>query len=405
MTSSWKVYLVLIFVCLIIQAFFAMMEMACVSFNKVRLQYYVSKNKKRAIWLSQLLHRPGVLFGTTLIGVNVALQVGSECSRHFYDALGISPDFAPLSQIFLVIIFAEIAPLIAGRRYAEHAALLGMPLLYTTSLVLRPVIWFFDLLCRFVHKCIGKHEGAGLYLSREEIQKVLEEREEEFNTVVTNIFSLKNKTAKELMQPLKSVRLATSFYTVAQMRELIQDHYSPYVPIYHKNPENIVAIAYPRDFLRLGENKRIRDHARSPWFITESDSVINILKQFRRNNQSIAIVLNKTGLATGILTLDEIVDEIFGQSDAWMSFGEVVPRMHHVVVDRTFPGETKIADFNKEHQVHLTAQGFETLAELVAHHLGHPPVVGESVRIDQFELTVEEASLMGAKTIAIRTVF
>ncbi len=406
MMASWQFYLSMIVICLAIQGFFAMMEMACVSFNKVRLQYYVSKSNRRAIWLSKLLHRPGVLFGTTLIGVNAALQLGSECSRRFYDSLGLNPDLAPLSQVIIVIVFAEIAPLFAGRRYAEHAAMLGIPILYVTSIVLRPFIWFFDLLCRGVHKLIGSPQGAGLYLSREEMQKILEEREEEeFNTIVTNIFSLKNKTAKELMQPLKEIQLVPSISTVAEMRSLLTAHYSPYVPIYHKSPENIVAIAYPRDLLRLAENKRIRDFARPPWFITESDSVMNILKQFRRNNQSLAVVLNQAGHATGILTLDEIIDEIFGQADTWMSFGEVVPRMHHVVVDRSFPGETKIAEFNKEYQVNLSAHGTETLAELIAHLLGHAPVVGESVRIDQFELTVEEASLLGAKMVAIRTVF
>jgi CBS domain containing-hemolysin-like protein len=212
-------------------------------------------------------------------------------------------------------------------------------------------------------------------------------------------------TAKELMQPLKMAQLVPSFCTVGEMRSLLTSHYSPYLPIYHKNPENIVAIAYPRDLLRLVENKRIRDYARPPWFITETDSVMNILKQFRRNNQSIAVVLNQAGLATGILTLDEIIDEIFGQTDTWMSFEEVVPRAHHIVVDRTFPGETKVVDFNTAYQVNLDAQGMETIADLVTHLLGHPPVAGESVRIDQFELTVEEVSLLGAKTIAIRTVF
>ena len=403
MSHSWKFFLSLIVICLIVQGFFAMLEMASVSFNKVRLQYYVSKGKRRAIWLSNLLHHPGKLFGTTLICVNAALQLGSECARRFYESLGISPDLAPLSQVALVLIFAEIAPLLAGRRYAEHAAMLGIPILYLTSIVLTPLIWLFDLLCRAVHWVIGSPQGAGLYLSREELQKILEEQEqEEFNTIVTNIFTLKNKTAKELMQPLSSIQLVPSLCTVAEMRSLLTLHYTPFVPIYHKNPENIVAVAFPRDLLRQAENKRIREYARPPWFITETDSVMSILKQFRRNNQNVAVVLNEKGLATGVLTLDEIIDEIFGQSDAWMQFEELAP-VHHVIVDRTFPGETKISDFNAAYRVHLDAKGVETLAELVAHILGHAPAVGESVTIDQFELTVEEASILGAKSIAVKS--
>ena len=179
MTHSWQFFLAIVIICLVVQGFFAMVEMASVSFNKVRLQYYVSKNNRRAIWLNDLLQHPGRLFGTALICINTALQVGSEASRRLYDALNLNPDLSPLTQVFVVLIFAEIAPLFAGRRYAEHAAMIGVPILYGISFVLRPVIWLFDGFCRIIHRLIGSSEKAGLYLSREELQKILEENEGE----------------------------------------------------------------------------------------------------------------------------------------------------------------------------------------------------------------------------------
>ena len=412
--QPWQVYLLLTILCLITQGFFAMMEMACVSFNKVRLQYYVSKNHRRAIWLSYLLNRPGLLFGTALIGITTSLIVGSECARHLYVSLGLNPDWSPLSQIVLVIIFAEVAPMFAGRRYAEHAAMLGIPLLYLFSILLRPIIWVLDWLCRGVNYLIGHPVSSDQYLSREELQNIIEEREEviipatvkkEFNTIVTNIFSLKNKTAKELMQPLSAVQMIPSFCTVGEMRTILNTRYSDYLPIYHRTAQNIVAIAYPRDLLRIQDNKRVREQARPPWFITEKNSILQILKQFRRNNQSVAVVLNDAGLAIGVLTLDEIVDEVFGRSDEWMSFGDVVPRTHHIIVDRSFPGDMLLSEFNTQFHVHLGFDDAETLEELMTKALGHLPSKGESVRVDQFELTVEEASLLGAKMISVRTVF
>jgi magnesium and cobalt exporter, CNNM family len=400
-------FLTIVLLCLAVQGFFAMAEMAVVSFNKVRLQYYVSQKSRRAKWLTYLLQHPGRLFGTTLICINTALQIGSEASRRFYDAIHLSPDWAPLSQVIIVLIFAEIAPLFAGRRYAEHAAMLTVPILYGASFVLRPLIWCFNGFCLIVHKMLGTSEKGGLYLSREELQKILEEKDEEdFNTIASHIFALRSMTAKELMQPLTSIQLVPSICTVSEMRGLLNFRYFPFVPIYHKTPENIIAIAYPRDLLRLAENKKVRDHARAPWFITEQESIMAILKQFRRNNQSVAIVLSEAGLAKGILTLDEIIDEIFGLSDHWMSYEEMVPRSHHVIVDRTFPGEMLIEEFNHTYKVHLDPQGATTLEELVTKHLGHPAAIGETVRVDQFELTVEEATLLGgAKSIAIRTIF
>lgn len=383
-----------------------MVEMACVSFNKVRLQYYVSKGMRRAIWLSDLLHHPGRLFGTALICINAALQVGSEASRRLYEALNLNPDLAPLTQVVIVLVFAEIAPLFAGRRYAEHAAMIGVPVLYVVSFLLTPLIWLFDGLCHMVHRLIGSTEKAGLYLSREELQKILEEKdEEEFNTISAQIFALRNMTAKDLMQPLNHAHLMPVSATIAEIRALIHTNYSPFIPLFGKTAQHIVSVVYPRDLLRLPENKKAREHAKAPWFITENDSILMILRQFRKNNQSVAVVLSEKGQATGILTLDEIIDEIFGLTDSWMSFEEMVPRSHHVVVDRSFPGHLQIADFNQTYRVHLEPHGQETLEELMAHFLGHVPAVGESVRVDQFELTVEEATLLGPKSIAIRTVY
>ena len=287
--------------------------------------------------------------------------------------------------------------------------MLGVPIIYFTSIILRPVIWLFDLLCRGVNRLVGSPGNKGVYLSREELQKVLEQRDiqegDEFDTIVSNIFSLKNKTAKELMQPINRVEVISSNATVADMRSQLIANYSDFLPLYHRTSKNIVAIAYPRDLLRLGNQHRVRDHAKTPWFITESTSILQILKQFQHNNQSVAIVLNPAGLAVGVLTLDEVIDEIFGRSDTWMSFGEITPRMHHIVVDRKFPGDMKIADFNKQYHVHLESDGAETLEELFLQKMGHPPERGETLRIDQFELEVEEAPLIGEKMISIRTVY
>lgn len=414
MNNQWHFFLFLTLLCICIQGFFAMVEMACVSFNKVRLRYYVSKRYRRAIWLNHLLSNPALLFGTSLIGVNTALILGSECSRRLYDALGVNPDWAPITQIIIVLVFAEISPMFAGRRYAENVALLGIPVLYFFSIILRPLIWALDVLCRGLNALIGTPVAAGAYLSREELQNVIAEREEtissetnqvEFDTVVAHIFTLKNQTAKDMMLSLSAIPTISAMSTIAEVRKLLLEKHTAFLPLYQRSLQNIVAIAYPRDLLRVAESKKVKEFARSPWFITENTSILQILKQFRRNNESVAVVLNEAGMATGVLTLDEIIDEIFGRSDEWMSFADMVPRAYHIVVDRTFPSDMRLEDFNRQFNVHLAYQDTETFEELMSKVLGHPPSKGESVRIDQFELTVEEASLLGAKSILVRTVF
>lgn len=409
--NDWKLYLWLTILFLIIQGVFAMLEIACVSFNKVRLEYWVAQNKRRAKWLSYLLNRPILLFGVTLIGVNACLQMGSECSRRFYEALGLSADFAPLSQIVLVLIFAELAPMFAGRRFAEHVAMLGIPLLYVASFILRPLILLIDLLCQGVAFVLRSPPPKGFYLSREDLQHMFEQREEEqrptkeVNTVVSNIFSLKGKVAKDLMDNLSDIQMLPAFCTLSETRAFLHDKYTPFLPIYERDPQNVIGIVYPRDLLRVEEDKKVRLYARPAWFIIEKEPILQILKQFRNNNQSIAVVLNDAGLAIGILTLDQIVDAIFGKADDWEAFGDIAPRTHHVIVDKTFPGDLTIEEFNRQFHVHLDGQGAQTLEELLEQKLGHRPEEGESIYIDQFELTVEEAPLVSGLKISVRTVF
>ncbi|MCH9630601.1 MAG: hypothetical protein S4CHLAM37_06030 [Chlamydiia bacterium] len=410
-SNAWQYFLILVFVSLVVESFFSMMEMSCVSFNKVRLQYYISKGNRRAKWISELLNSPAKLFGTTLIGVNAALQFGSECARQFYQSLGLSPDWAALSQIFLVLILAELAPMFAARRYAEHVCMLGIPVIYVFSKIMVPVIWLLNAICYVINKLFKIPASHGMHLTREELQKAIEAREDkesseqtDFDTVVANIFTLKNKTSKDLMHPIEKGKLVPSSCTAEHIREALNFEYFPYLPVFHISKQNIVAVVYPRDLLMLEDHTQVREFAKPPWFILEKNSVLQILKQFRKNNQSVAIVLNQSGLATGILTLDMVIEEIFGSKEYWTA-SDVISQKEQVIIEKSFAGSAKIDEINKKLNIHLRSDGVVTLEELMIKELGHRPNKGESVRVDQYELTMEETGLLKGKRISIKTVF
>jgi putative hemolysin len=169
-----------------IQGLFALFEMATLSCSRIRLQYYASIGNKRAVWLNALLKRPAHFFGTTLIGINAALQIGSECSRRFYESIHLDPDLAPITQVLLAVIFGELSPMFAARRHPSQIALALVPLMSVISRLLLPFIWVFDLLSRGVYRCFGTSKEAPSFLSREEVAIAFREREEgedELNTL------------------------------------------------------------------------------------------------------------------------------------------------------------------------------------------------------------------------------
>ncbi|MCP5469953.1 MAG: HlyC/CorC family transporter [Chlamydiales bacterium] len=388
--------------CIFMQACYSMMEMAAVSMNRVRLAYLASQGVKRALWLQYLLQKPSRLFGTIMLAVNIALQVGSQSSREFYNSLNFDPDIAPFTQIFLVVIFAELAPLFAARRSSEHVIMLGVPFIYFTYRLFTPAIYCIGVLTRFVYRLLGKQdEGFDVFLSRDELQKVLETREEEgdeFNLVMSNIFSLRKKTAHQAMQLLRNTNLIAANSTVADLKKNVK--LESCIPLFEKRKSNIVGIVYPRDFLHCNDDILIRSRAKTPWFITTTTKLMPILHQFRRNKESVAIVVDKAGSAVGILTLDAILAEIVGEMKPLRKKRRSTKPP---LIERTFQGNKRIREFNKEYQAQLPLHGVETLAQLVMTRLDHPPEPGDSIIVDQFELTAEETNLLGVKSVGVKS--
>lgn len=351
-----------------------MVEMAIVSFNKVRLQYYVNKSIRSAIWLQYLLLSPSRLFGTTLIGVNVALVVGSECAREFHRAIGLDPNLAPLSQVLLVIIFGELAPMFAARNYPEHVAMLGAPIIYFSSKLFAPIIWVLEKICALTMIILGDRETrSNIFLSQEELLKLLEEQDddiyyeseyEDVNVIAANIFQLRSKTIEQIMKPLHSILMLPSNATVVQMSNLMHKTDEEYIPIYHHNYHNIITIVHPRDLLRAQDSKRVRDFGCPPWFITQNSTLLEILRQFRINNEDVGIVLNKEGNAIGMITLDIVLEEIFGKSPIQCMRAEKDnPQL--IIKNRTFPGSMTVEEFNKELDIILDNDKSLTLSELI----------------------------------------
>jgi putative hemolysin len=202
------------------------------------------------------------------------------------------------------------------------------------------------------------------------------------------------------MTPLSEVIAVPSSALMSEVRHLLHLQYKPIIPIYRHQKQNIVAVAYVRDLLRFSESQPIFEKSRSPWFVTQETSILEILNQFRRNKQSVAVILDHLGQACGILTLDQIVSQIFGKKTLPAFVSEEEPSLY---IERTLPGDMTIGEFNREFQADLVSKMGDTLSDFVIAKLGHPPVSGETVRIESFVFTVLEPSLRGVSIVSVRS--
>ncbi|MBM3195119.1 MAG: DUF21 domain-containing protein [Chlamydiae bacterium] len=398
-------FLVFTILCLVFQAFFAMMEMAIVSFNRVRLQYFLVRGSKKAKWISRMLLDPTRLFATTLVGVNTALQIGSECSRRVYASYGLDPDLAPLTQILFVLIFAELAPLFAARRHPESVAMLGIGPLYLLSMVMRPLTWVLGKFLQLIDTIFGKDKGHAPFISKEELQKAIESLEEkhavsekeEFNHLIHAIFGLKSRTPRDFMTPLNHVEMIPTGTRIKDIKRLIRDKNIEHLPVFYHQRHTIVGIVSTRNLLKSQDDARCDLYMQDAWFIPENESLFKVIEGFRKNGQPLAIVVDITGLSVGVIHLDQILQAMFLSEKDLGSIG-------HILIDRSFDPYKEVSKINLEFNLDLPTEYGDTLIEMMEEVLRHRPQTNEIVRLKNLELTYKEGDLLGDSRVHIRTI-
>lgn len=386
--------------CIFVQGFFSMMEMACISFNRVRLQYYLTKSNKKASYINFLVRRPYRLFGTVMLGVNIALQIGSESSRTCYKLLGISPEYAPATQIILVVIFAELIPLAISRKIPEKIALKGAPILYFAHYLFYPLIQCVGGITNMIYFILNiKEETLHSTLSRDELQKTLETHHEEhdFNVIATNIFSLSATSVEQVCQYLDQIPILSATASVRDICQLVRRHRLDFVPVYHKVKKNVVGIAFPKNLINRNPSDPVVPYLSSPWFITAKSKLIHAIQEFRKNSSNVAIVLNNNGEPMGVLGLHTVFKTLFNTRNV----AQLKPKPTSLI-ERTFSGNTPLSEIENELDIIFMDNDCTTIEQLMLKLLDTPPEVGASIIINDLLLEVKEISLYGIKTVAIK---
>src|SRR5262249_25032785 len=155
--------------------------------------------------------------------------------------------------------------------------------------------------------------------------------------------------------------------------------------VYQKLPQHISGVVAVRDLIGLEPHQPVIERAKSPWFVTQETPVLQILSQFRKNGQTLAVILDSSGQAVGLLTLDQVVDAIFGPEEM-----AAPDALQGHFVERTLKGRMRLSEFNKEFGASLKGNGDERLESWILRQLGSAPAKGETVRVDGYEFTIVE---------------
>lgn len=329
------VYFVIV-ILLFFSAFFSASETALTSITSARIHLLRKRHKLGSHSLSKLRKHPGKMLTTILIGNNVANISASALftvvvMEHFrnYTVLNLSYLTAIVSGVMtiIVLVFCEVTPKNVALSKTDVMALISAPVIHTLSIVLTPFINAFNMLSTFIVRILkGRSLSKGSLVTEEEVIALIdvgEEQgvfEEEETQMLKDVIEFGEKSVKDAMTTLKKVISVDISANLGEVINLIEQRPHSRIPVYKDFPSNIVGLMYAKDLLLIinDENRQVQvkkypQLLRKPFFVDHKENLSKILGMMRTHRAHLAIVRDEEKTACGIITIEDILEEIVGE--------------------------------------------------------------------------------------------
>ncbi len=306
------------------QAFFAGSEMGIISSNRIKISHRALQGDKRAVYLEKLLENPEKLLGTTLVGVNIAVIVGSSVAAgvasRFFKSAEAAAVVSTLVILPLVLIFGQILPMTFARKNSTSFSLaVSFPIKAAYS-ILFPLAFLAGKLANFFSRLFrGKRAKKSHFVTREELKLLIKEGmkkgvvDDMVMGMAYEIFDFGKTDAEDIMVPIKNVISASKDTTVDELIRIIVNTGYSWIPIYSESPDYIIGIIKATDLLIESAEEKALNVMRPCYLIKENELLEGVLKKMQQDKTNFAIVSDLTGKVTGIVTLEDIIEEIVGE--------------------------------------------------------------------------------------------
>ena len=406
------IQLLILFILLALSAFFSSSETALVTVNKIRMRNMAEGGNKQAETVIKTVENQGKMLSAILIGNNVvnlsasSLATVMASSLFGNKAIGIATGILTL----LILVFGEITPKTMATYSAEKISLKVAGYIYFLMTVLTPVIFLVNLLSGVVLKLCGvdtkeKRES----ITEDELRTIVEVSHEEGvleteeKKMITNVFDFGESLAKDIMVPRVDMTFAQVDDTYDQLLEVYRKERYTRIPVYEDSTDNVIGIINVKDLLLLDSNEEfhIRDYLRQPLYTYEYKKASELMLEMRKSLNNIVIVLDEYGATAGLITLEDMLEEIVGDirdeydSDEEESLVEIKPGVYRV------NASMKLDDLNDRLELHLESEEYDSLGGLVIGLLDHLPEEDEKVEEDGLQMTVEHVDKNRIETIIL----
>jgi len=398
--SSDYIQLLMLIFLVSLSAFFSSAETALTTVNRIRVRTLAEAGNKNAITLTKILENQGKMLSAILVGNNVANLTASSLSTTLVMSIwgnkAISIGTGILTLIILV--FGEISPKTISTLYSETIALKYAKIIYAFMTIMTPVIYVVHILSssflRFIHVNPNKKQDS---ITEDELRTIVDVSHEEGvieseeRKMINNVFDFGDSVARDIMIPRIDMTLVEVNATYEELIDIFREEMYTRIPVYEETNDNVIGIINMKDLL-LTDNSadfNIRDFLREPLYTYEYKKTAELMIEMRQTCNNVVIVLDEYGATAGMITLEDLLEEIVGEirdeydEDEENELVEVAPYEYLV------EGSMKLDDLNDRLGLELESEDYDSIAGLIIGLLDRLPEQGEEVVCSDIRLVVE----------------
>ena len=403
MDSSVPIQAVTIVFLILLSAFFSSAETSMTAANRIHIRSLAEQGNKRAIILEKVISNSGKMLSTILIGNNIVNIAASSLATTFtIKVLGnMYIGVATGVMTLLVLLFGEITPKTIATLQADRLALAYARPVYWLMTILTPVIFIVGKLAGgilFVLRIdpnarqgtITEHELRSMVNASEE-NGVIEREEKQ---MLYNVFDFGDSTAKDVMIPRIDMTFIDVESTYKELMDIFKEDMHTRFPVFEDNTDNVIGIINIKDLLLYPENEEfyIRKILREPYFTYEYKRTTDLMMEMRKASVNLAIVLDEYGSTAGLVTLEDLLEEIVGEirdeydEDEEEPIREIQPNREYEVL-----GSAKLNDINEVLGTKLESEDYDSIGGYIIEQLDCLPKEGDSVTLENgMRLVVDE---------------
>jgi len=405
--------LVLILVLLILSALYSMSETAMMSLSRGGARRLVEQGVPGGADIERMAREPNKILGTVLVGNNLTnIAASAIATALLIAALGAAGiTAATIIMTVVVLLVAEITPKTYAAHHPDRVAIALHRFLSVSSALFTPVVNVLSWLGVGAIRALGGQADGRRLLTEEEIRNLVDVGQEEGlleqeeREMIQGIFELSDTAVHEVMVPRMDMHTIAAETTLADAWETVIQVGHSRIPVWEGSIDNIIGVLYARDILAYARERPldtpVASLLRPAYYVPESKKIDELLADLRRERTHIAVVLDEFGGTAGMVTIEDLLEEIVGEIRD--EYDEEEPPVREVS-DSEVEADGRIAldELPPRFQVPATDADVDTLGGFILHLLGRAPVQGETVRAGGLELTAAQVTGRRVNRVRLR---